>query len=265
MEQKTNKASFLLSTDTLSGYWLDMIFQVAKNVNFDWIDLAIWKSFDSWNLSYVKRLSASYDMPIKSIQVSENINAKEMNQAVDMARDLWVDTIVINPPTITNYKSYKFITTSLWAYKRHNPSIKFCIINPTKSNLFITPIPKYYFSNMVEIFKKYKAYLGFDIVNIDENALETSFLRKMSGFVPYLWIVYISDKTKTWVWHVPLWDGSLKLPAILKKFKQNEYFWSFSLKINIDKKDLADIEKVEQILKKCRLYYKENYEEVVIS
>jgi hypothetical protein len=55
------------------------------------------------------------------------------------------------------------------------------------------------------------------------------------------------------------------LPAILKKFKQNEYYGHFSLKINISKKDLTDIDKVEVILKKCRLYFKEHFEDLVIT
>jgi hypothetical protein len=51
----------------------------------------------------------------------------------------------------------------------------------------------------------------------------------------------------------------------LKKFKMNEYFWYFSLKLDLDKKDLADVDKIKVILKKCRLYYKENFEDLVIS
>ena len=48
--------SFLLSSDTLTGYGLDLIFDVAKQNGFDGIDLAIWKNFDSWNIEYVKKL-----------------------------------------------------------------------------------------------------------------------------------------------------------------------------------------------------------------
>ncbi len=264
-ENKNNKAELLLSTDTISWYWLDLIFQTAQNVNFDWLDLAMWKSFDSWSISYVKKLTEKYDIPVKIIQLSENVNWKEMNQAVDMARELWVNTITINAPKITNYKSYKFLTNNLWAYKRHNPNIKFSIINPPKSSISILPVYKYRFTNVIEIFKKYKFYLGLDIANLDETSLETNFLRKISWFIPYLSAVYLSDKTKTGIGHVPLWEWSLKLESVLKKFKQNEYYWYFSIKLNIDKKDLSDIEKVEQILKKCRLFYKEKFADLVIN
>ncbi len=264
-EQVENKAEFLLSSDTISWYWLDMIFQIAKEINFDGIDLALWKSFDCWNVSYVKTLTEKYNIPVKVVQVSGRVNSREMNKAVDMAKELDVDTISINPPAITDYKTYKFITDSLGAYRRQNPKIKFCIINPPKSSFFILPIPKYYFTNVVEIIKKYKSYLGLDIANLDETSLEVNFLRKISNFVPYIWVVYLSDKTKTWVWHVGLWDWALNLTKILKKFKQHEYFSYFSLKLDIEKNDLADVDKIKQILKKSRLFYKENFEDLVIK
>jgi hypothetical protein len=51
----------------------------------------------------------------------------------------------------------------------------------------------------------------------------------------------------------------------LKKFKQLEFEGNFALKLRIDPHDLADIEKVELILKKCKTYYTENYTMVNIG
>lgn len=259
------RAKLLLSTDSLSWYWLDLIFQTAKDIKFDGIDLALWKNFDARNIDYVKRLIKTYKIPVNVVQVSENVNRKEMNQAIDLAKVVWAEVISINSPYIFNIRTYKFLTNNFASYRNHNKDMKLSIINPPKSSLFVLPIPKYYFTNIVEIIKKYKAYLALDIANIEEVVLETTFLRKISNFLPYISTVYISDKTKTGKSHVPLWDGVLKLPTIFKKFKQNEYFGYFSLKLEIDKKDLADLDKVVQILKKCRLHYKENYQDLVIS
>ena len=262
---ESKKADFLLSTDTLSGYWLDLIFQIADEIWFNWLDLCMRKNFDAWNIEYVKKLIEKYNMPVKIVQVSSNVNTREMNQAVDLAKSVWADTISINPPSIFNLKTYKFITSSLKLYKRHNPSIKFSIINPPKANLFVLPVSKYYFSNIAEIIKKYKAFLALDIANLDETVLDTIFLKRISNYIPYISVVYLSDKTKTEKPHVPLGEGVLKLPAILKKFKMMEYYGHFSLKIDISKKDLADVEKIKVILKKCRIYFKENFEDLVIK
>lgn len=259
------KVKFLLSSDTLSWYWLDVIFQVAKDIGFDWIDLALWKNFDAWNISYVEKLVKTYKMPISVIQVSENVNLKEMNHAVDLARVLHSEVININAPSILNVKSYKFISWKLSSYKAQNKMIKFAIINPPKSTLFVLPIPKYYFTNVVDIIKKYKSFLSLDISNMEEMVLETNFIKKMPNFLPHMSVVYLSDKGKSWDWHMPLWDWVLKLPSLLKKFKQHEYEWYFSLKLNLDKKDLADLDKIYQILKKCKSNYKENFEELIIK
>lgn len=264
-QNTSKKSSLLLSTDSLSGYWLDLIFGLAKNLNFDWIDLALRKNFDSWNVPYLKNLIEKYNMPIKVVQVSEKVNTKEINQALDICRELWADVISINAPNIFDITTFRFITSNITNLKRHNKNIKFCIINPLKNSFLVLPIPKNYFTNIVEIVKKYKAMLWFDISNVDESLLETTFLRKLSNYIPYIWVVYISDKNKSGKWHVPLWEWVLKLPTIFKKFKQNEYYWYFSLKVNISKKDLADFEKVELILKKSKLYYKEYFEELVIK
>ena len=52
---------------------------------------------------------------------------------------------------------------------------------------------------------------------------------------------------------------------LMKKFKQHEYDSYFSLKLQLDKRVLADLGKVEVILKKCRVHYKEYYEDITIS
>lgn len=252
-------SKLLLSSDTLGGYWLDLIFQIAKDAWFQWIDLSLWKNFDAWNISYVKKLIEKYQISVNVIQLSSNTNSKELNYATELANEIWADVISINPPEIMNYKSYKFITDNIHIYRKQNPNIRFCIINPEKSSLFMLPLPRYYFSNVVEIIKKYKFYLWLDISNIDEQTLETSFMKKLTNFLPYLPVVYIADKSKSWVAHCQLGDWILKLNSIFKAFKQNNYDRYFSLKLNLTKKDLSDIEKVENILSKSVWYYNSHF------
>jgi len=87
-KKNVNKAQFLLSTDTLSGYGLDLIFDTARELNFDGIDLAMWKNFDARHTDYVIDLSKKYNMPVKVVQISDKANIKEMNQAVDLGKEL---------------------------------------------------------------------------------------------------------------------------------------------------------------------------------
>lgn len=255
-------ALFLISTDSFSNSGLDIVFEMSKSAWFDGIDLAMRKNFDAWNVSYVKKLSKKHDMPIKVVQVSESVNEKELNKALDICEATWADTITINAPTYFDLKTYDFIKDNIGSYIEQNPQIHFAIINPQDSNMFALPIPKYHFTNIVEIIKKYWCYLWLDIANLDVNALENEFLRKLSNLVPYVATVYFSDKDRLGNPHILPWEGSLRLPTILKKIKQTGFSRYFSSKINISKSELADSDKVEELLIKAREYYKKHYEEI---
>ena len=260
MVKENDNVKFVLSTDTLTWYGLDLIFDLAKKAWFDGIDLATWKNYDAWNEGYVSQLSEKYKIPVTTIQVSNKVNAKELNQALDLCAETGARGISINAPQYFDMKTYNFITDNLTAYKKHNKDIKFSIINPPQET-YIIPIPKYRFTNVVEIIKLHGAYLGLDISNIEETALETQLLRKLDKFIPHISSIYFSDKTRAWKWHVLPWDGTLKLTAILKKLKKWNFKGNVSLKIDLDKVDLADSDKVLLILKKATNFFQESYYE----
>ncbi|USN57270.1 MAG: hypothetical protein H6766_02160 [Candidatus Peribacteria bacterium] len=125
----------LLSSDTLSGYGLDHIFEVAKTIGFDGIDLATWKNYDAWNQKYVTKLSKTHNLPVRVIQVSSNLNTKEMEQAFDLCDDLDVKTISINAPSTFNFTSFNFITTNLQHYHKQKIQKNFAIINPEQKSI----------------------------------------------------------------------------------------------------------------------------------
>jgi sugar phosphate isomerase/epimerase len=208
---------------------------LAKKAGFDGIDLALWKNFDAWNVNYVKKLVETHDLPVRVIQTSSKLNKKEMEKALDLCEALNVDTISVNAPKFFDYRSFNFIKDNIGVYKKANKDIKFSIINPLDSSFFAIPIPKYHFSNLVEIIKKYGCNLGLDVAGLDEDSFEDDFMRKLGDFVPYISTVYLSDKTKEGKMHVLPGDGTLKLPTLLKKLKKNKYARYFSLKIGISK------------------------------
>lgn len=273
--EKTNKSpeknkkdgtpEFLMSSDAFSNCGLDLIFELTKEAGFDGIDLAIWKNFDARNVDYVKKLSKKHDLPVKIVQVSENVNQKELNKALDLCEATGADTITINAPKFFNMKSFNFLEDNLENYKKDNKHIHFSIINPEDSNVFALPIPKYRFTNIVEIIKKYWCYLGLDIANFDADVLENDFTRKLSSFLPYVAVLYFSDKNRVGDGHLLPGEGTLKLESFLKKVKQIGFNRYFSSKVTISKSDLADSEKLATILKKIRTYYKENFEDLTID
>jgi hypothetical protein len=104
-----------------------------------------------------------------------------------------------------------------------------------------------------------------DISNMNMDWFESIFMRKLNDFLPYVAVLYLSDKTKIWEWHVIPGEWIMKLPSLLKKLKQNWFYRYISIKISIDKSDLSDPEKVNLILKKTRTYLRENYEDIKVE
>ena len=249
----------LLSSDTLTGYGLDFVFQTAKDLWFDGIDLAMRKNFDSRNSQYVSKLQKDHGIKIYSIQLSDNCNIKELNQAIDLSTQTWCDVITINSPKFFNMSAYRFLDGNLDKFRTTYPNIKFSIINPPKESFFALPIPKFHFSNIIDIIKNYKCYLWLDISNMDIDELENTFLKKIKEFAPYISNIYLSDKNTQWWNHLVLWDGNMKIPSLFKELRANNYQWHFSIKINLDKRDLADMERMNILLGKCKRYFDEYY------
>jgi len=252
----------ILSTDTLPNYWLDLIFSIAKSTWFDGIDLAMRKWFDARDEEYVQKLSLDHKMPVYIIQTSTKLNQKELDKALDLCQSTNADTICINSPKITDFKAYDFITDNLKNYKEDNKDINFSIINPKDSKLFALPIPEYRFSNIIDIVKKYDAYVWLDVSNIDMDSFENEFTRKIDDYAPYISVVYLSDKTKDWKSHLVPWDWTLDLKTFLKRLRKSWYSRPISVKIDFKPTELANKEKLRRQLKKARVYYDKYFLEI---
>lgn len=242
----------LLSTDTMSSYGLDMIFEMAKKCWFDGIDLAVWKWFDAWNEGYVRSLVKKHELPVYSIQTSSSLNSKELNKVLDICMATDCDLITINAPKYFDFKSYSFIKYNIWEYQAQNPALNFAIINPEDNNIFALPIPAYRFSNIVDIVKKYNCALALDVANMDTEDLEGNFTNKLDDFSAYFALVYISDKSKGGKPHLLPGEWILKLPSFIKKLKKAGYTRPFSVKLDLTKEELADADKIEILLTKAR-------------
>ena len=250
---------FLLSTDTLPWFWLDLVFQFAKDAWFDWLDLAIWKNFDALNIKYVKKLVAKYDFPVKVIQTSPKLNKKEMDKALDLCEALNVDTICINAPKFFDYKTYDFIKDNIEQYKTNNKDIRFSLINARNSRyspFYI--IPRYRFINIIEIIKTYWCNLWLDISCMDLDDFEKDFLRKVDQYVPYVSNLYLSDATSS-AYHMVPWEWIMKIPELFRRFKREWYSRFISLKADLSKVDLSDSDKLDLILKKAVSYFQDYY------
>ena len=255
------KNKIILSTDTMVGYGLDMIFDMAKKCGYNGIDLAISKGFDAWNEDYVGSLVKKYELPVYSIQTSALLNSKEMNKVLDLCEKTDCDLVTINAPKFFDFKAYSFIANNIAEYQNQNPALHFAIINPEDTNIFALPIPAFHFNNIVDIIKKYGCNLALDVSNMNSDDLEGVFVNKLDEFAPYLGLVYLSDKSKKGETHLLPWEGILKLPTFLKKLKKAWYLRPFSIKLALTKQELSDADKIEILLIKAREYIEKFYED----
>ncbi len=259
---QTKTSPLLLSTDTLPNYWLDLIFSIAKSAWFDGIDLAMRKWFDAWDEEYVQKLSMDHKLPVYIIQTSAKLNQKELDKALDLCQATNADTICVNAPKITDFKAYDFIAGNLKNYKDSNPDIHFTILNPKDSKLFALPIPEYRFSNIIDIVKKYDAYVWLDISNIDMDSFESEFTRKIDDYAPYISVIYLSDKSKDWKWHLVPGDWSLDLKTFLKRLKKSWYNRPISIKLDFKPTELGNKDKLKKLLKKVKTFYDRYFLEI---
>jgi sugar phosphate isomerase/epimerase len=198
-------------------------------------------------------------MPVEVIQVSSKVNSKELQQAMELCEELDVNIMTINAPRTLDFRTYNFLLANLRHYKHEGIQIQFAIINPNDSNLFALPIPKFRFRNIAEIVKKYNSKIGLDIANLDEEIFEMHLLKKMDKFIPHIAVIYLADKNKKGQDHITPGEGILKLPTLLEELKKNNYTNPISIKLTIEKKYLADNEKVELILARSKKYIQEKY------
>ena len=185
-----------------------------------------------------------------------------MNKVLDLCEKTDCDLITINAPKFFDFKSYSFIANNISEYQNQNPALHFAIINPEDTNIFALPIPAYRFSNIVDIIKKYGCNLALDIANMNTEDLEGVFINKLEEFAPYLGVIYFSDKSKNGFPHLLPGEWVLKLPTFLKKIKKSGYLRPFSIKLNLAKEELADIDKIEILLTKAREYIEKYYEDL---
>ncbi len=256
------KPTILLSSDTLPGYWLDYIFDTAQAHWFDGIDLAMWKNFDARNSKYVKKLIKEYNLPVHVVQTSPELSWREAEKALLLAQEVGAKVVAFNAPSYFNIKSYRLISDGIPQWKEQFPNIEFAIITPDSSSMTLLPVfPKYRFSSIVEIIKKYQGQLGLDVSSISEDSWDTIVLRKLENIIQYISVVYASDRNASGKSHLPLGEGTLSVNTLLQQLAKHNYTWLFSIKLTLAKKDLADADKVSIFLRKSLSYINEYFKD----
>lgn len=250
----------LLSTSSLNWYWIHRIFEFAQKAWFDGLDLSLSSNnYDLWDKKYIKDLSIHFWLPVLSLTAPAKwMNEKKVDLIVDIAKELWTQTITFSPPHISD-SNKKWFTNHLLKIKR-DTHLWICVQN-VESKYLLFVIPEYKNATLTEI-KRVTWDTSLDISSIDASSgMDLMKAQKMLG--SSIKNIYLSDKHWPKLWLLPgsagWWISYMPLESFFMKLKTTGYNWFISLKVKPSELWVWTEEKVLQNLIFSLNYYKKHY------
>lgn len=238
-----------ICTDSFKGYGLNRIFEFVKKAGYDGIDLNIDpRNFDTQNTAYIKSLVELYQLPVLSISTPATASAKKIQTAVDMAKELGVKIIVIQPPKIFDFQYANWLKSEIPKI-RQRESISIALENAPSEN-FLGFIPGHAMNNVIDL-KKFK-HVCIDTTRIASK--KEDLIRIYKTLKPFLVHVHLSN-VKAGIPYSPPQSGILPIESFLTKLKQDGFPGAISMKINPQFLNVGDDTKVLSDLADLKDFY----------
>jgi len=243
----------LLATDCLERYGLNRIFQIAREANYDGIELVISPIVDTQDLSYVRKLSKSFELPVVAVSTpKKNVTKKKIKLALDMAKALNSKVVTIYPPSILDFEFGRWIKKSV-PLLRSKYRIIIALNNAPAENLFGF-LPQY-FLNSIAAQKQFR-YASFDTSNIYTHRQDLlSAAEELKRNIVHVHLSNVKEGKK----HYFPDDGILPLESFLKKLRLNGYEGAISLRVAPKYFPIGENDKVIDLLKKSRSFYEKYF------
>jgi sugar phosphate isomerase/epimerase len=220
---------FLLSTSSLAGYGLHRIFSLAKQAEFDGIDISVdFDQYDSYDAVYIDSLIASTDLPVMSITApARRLNKKQCDQILALASELGVQLVNLHPPHRLD-RERDWFGEYLQVVAKKYPNITMNIINaPPKTWLFVI---SEYGDARPETIKKITAHTALSIENVDPES-GVDLMKTLILLGSTMGLVYLSDKDDGKVGLFP-GEGTMPLESLLIKLRDIDYSGHFALTVD---------------------------------
>lgn len=250
----------LLSTSSFKWYWLHKIFKLAKDSNYDWIDLVVEKwNFDTTDVEYIKSLSEEFWVLVLSITAPDKwIDKEKIDEIMKMSEVLKSQVVNFSPPHFTE-KNMEWYLSYLSKVKTES-RISVTIQNIEQKFIYFV-IPEYKNSNLLDI-KKVTWDTALNISNIDKSS--------WTDLIKMLWVlwntirnVYLSDKAGNkdglLPWNAGWWLSHLPIESFFMKLKNSWYDGFFSLKVKPNELWAWNDELVLHNLENVKKYYKKHF------
>ncbi len=248
----------ILCTDSLRGYGLNRVFEIAKKAGYDGLDLCInYGEFDTFNPEYVKRLIDEYKLPVHAISSPNQIAASRIKELVRMTKDVGAKVLVIQPPKILDFKLAAWLKSEI-PKLREKEFISIALENAPAGTL-LGFIPEHALSNSSDL-KNFK-HVCLDTARIGEK--KQDLIRAYTALKKFLVHVHLSN-----VHHgkkyAPPSEGIMPLESFLTKLKQDKFPGAISIKILPKYLHAGDDERVIEELEKTKKYYDKYYDKVQV-
>ncbi len=245
----------VLTTDSLRGYGLNRIFELAKKAEMDGIDLGVnYGQFDTFNGEYLKSLTEEYDIPIHAISAPKNIASKDIKELVEIAKKVHAKVVILQPPKILDFKLAGWLKKEI-PKLREKEQISIAMENAPAGTI-LGFIPEHAMSNVQDL-KKFK-HVSIDTSRIGEKRQDI--MRTYASMHKYLVHVHLSNLRRGKKYSPPQ-DGIIPLESFLSKLKQDGYPGALAIKVHPNYLGAGDDEKVidrlKEIKKFCDKYYTE--------
>ena len=250
----------LLSTSSLTWYWLHKIFNFAHKAWFDWLDISLWKlNYDYWDEDYIKELSNSFNIPVLSITAPNKwMDEKTVDRIIKISLKLWAQLITFSPPYFTDKNTNWFSKYLLKIKKDLNISIAVQNVE-SKFRFFI--LPEYKNSTLYEI-KKITWDTSLDLSSIDKSSW-LDILKAQKILWNSIQNILLNDrhgiKDHILPWLAGWWISYLPLESFFMKLKTTWYKWFITLKVKPNELWIWKNDVVIQKLKNCITYYKKHF------
>ena len=242
-----------LSTGSLYKYGLNRIFEFAKELEYEAIELVINPdAFDTYDKNYVESLINKYQIPIVGIATPVvTSKAKIVHNTIKLAEKLNVPNVIVRPPFFTDFRFTSWFKKEL-PKLQNKMKINIAVTNVPAGKTFL--LPKFALGNINEL-KRYSH------VCLDTSHLVT---RKID-----LMRVYRLLKNKLTFVHLSNWhkdnehwlpaEGILPLESFLTKIAKDGYQGPISMKLGVDIAGGDNVKEVKKRLKDCKDFYDEYY------
>lgn len=244
-----------LSTDSLTGYGLNRIFQFAKEAGYDGVDIKISENnYDSQNGAYIKKLSDEFAVPVLALQLNDP-SPKTLKDTIEIAKTVGCKVIIVQPPKIFSFRQQSWFKSEVPKI-RAKEGISIALEN-APADMILGFIPKHAMNNIVEM-KKFK-HACIDTTRIASKSQDL--MRVYKSLEKYLVHIHLSNVKGSKKYYLPD-DGILPLESFLTKLKQDNFPGTISMKVNPKYIDAGNDEKVMKHLVDMKDYYNKYFAQV---